>query len=240
MIGHARVALIGVLALILGACTDGKEFALPAQGVLVLGQTTPDEIIAGMGQPAQRATTTTAEASDTSPAADSVFTPAREAGRYERFAYFNGDKLAINAQGVYMELFQHAIRRTRSFSCTFWNGKLVQYASSSSFPADKTDFDDSKIASLVRGKSTGDDVLALFGKPTGGAIYPIISRPDGAALVYLFEEENIDERARRVKVLEIFVDQGGIVREFRSNIGTVPFDVSPGAPAAPIFVPTGR
>ena len=227
--------LVGVA--LLTACSTGADFALPTPGSFRLGKTTPAEVIGKLGEPTQRSTSTTPASATRAATEVSIFTPAPASGRYENFTYFGGDRMAINADGVVAELMRHGVRRTRMFSCTFFDGQLISYLGSSSFDADRTDFDDAKVDSLVRGKTTGDEVLKLFGKPSGGAIYPMLSRRDGAALTYFYEEDNVDS-GRHVKLLQIFVDESGIVRDYRSASTTLPNDYAPSAEMPiPIFVP---
>jgi hypothetical protein len=224
--------LLLAAALLLCACSAGKEFALPPSGSLTLGKTTPEQVIAMLGEPLQRSSSATAdEKSDMAAPPSQTFAPAREAGRYDRFSY------AYIKQGN-----PHLMDTgARLFACTFWNGKLVSYLGSSSFAAEATDFDDAKVDRLARGKTTAADVLAMFGKPTGGAVYPIISRPDGAALIYFYQLDDVSNNERRTKFLEVYFDGAGVVRDFRANSSTTPLPTAPAAPApVPIILPTGK
>src|SRR6185312_2358104 len=165
----ARCGFLAAFTLLLAACSTGADFTLPPPGAFQLGKTTPEEVISAIGKPTQRTTSDTPSSATVAAPEVSVFTHAPASGRYEHFTYFGGDRMRINADGLIAELTRHGLRRPRTFSCTYFDGKLVSYAGSSSFPADRTDFDETKIASLVRGKTTGDEVLKLFGKPSGGA-----------------------------------------------------------------------
>ena len=73
-------------------------------------------------------------------------------------------------------------------SMTFWtfNDLLVAQEFVSSFPQDATEFDDAKVASIVKGKTTRADVIALLGKPNGDAIYPVIKSKGETAMVYSY------------------------------------------------------
>jgi outer membrane protein assembly factor BamE (lipoprotein component of BamABCDE complex) len=215
------------VALFLGACTAGREFALPPSAGFTLGKTTPDQVVALLGEPLQRSSATTAtDQADSPEPPKTIFASAPEAGRFDRFIYAFIERSAFGNNGI---------QPIRSFVCTFWDGKLVSYVGSSSFAEDKTDFDDAKVTSLERGKTTGDEVLAMFGKPTGGAIYPIISRPDGAAMIYSYQVNDVSKHERRSKFLEVYIDNSGIVRDFRANSSSAPLPIAPAA--APITVP---
>jgi hypothetical protein len=206
----------------------------------VVGKTTPGEVIAKLGPPTQRTTSVTALPTARTATESGVFAAVQASGTYESFTYFAGDAMRVNADAIMADLLRHGLRRTRTFSCTFYEGKLVAYLGSSSFDPDRTDFDDAKVASLEREKTTGDEVLKLFGEPSGGAIYPVVSRHDGGVLSYFYQEDNIAS-GRHVKLLQVFVDDSGIVRDFRSVNSSLPSTYVPG-PAAPmpIFVPSGR
>jgi hypothetical protein len=54
----------------------------------------------------------------------------------------------------------------RAMSYTFHEGRLVGYDYSSSFAADRTNFDGAAAKRIRRGQSTRTDVLDLAGKPT--------------------------------------------------------------------------
>lgn len=66
------------------------------------------------------------------------------------------------------------------------NDTLVGQEFVSSFPQDATDFDESKAASIVKGRSTRAQVLATLGKPNGEAIYPLIKNKGDNAVVYSY------------------------------------------------------
>lgn len=236
----ARTAWLTALGFALVGCgSAGTQFALPAPGTFVLGKTTPGEVIATVGQPFQRNTSTT-ETPDVRralpPAA--IFTPVPTPGQFEHFSYIYID---TSQQAFLTRWTKHSVRPTRFLTCTFWNGRLAAYVGSSSFTQDSTDFTDAKIAQLKRGITTGDQVLALFGKPSGGAIYPIISRRDGVAMIYFNMVDDLGARERTMKFLEIYFDKAGIVRDFRSVSSSTPLIITAAAPTSvPIFIPAGR
>lgn len=67
-----------------------------------------------------------------------------------------------------------------------FNDVLVGQEFLSSFPQDATEFDESKIPAIVKGKTTRAEVVAALGKPNGEAIYPVIKKQDEKAVVYSY------------------------------------------------------
>lgn len=68
------------------------------------------------------------------------------------------------------------------------NDVLVGHVFTSSMREDLTDFDDSKIGQIVKGRSTRTDVTALLGRPGGHFIYPMIETQSGEAAVYQYSQ----------------------------------------------------
>jgi hypothetical protein len=66
------------------------------------------------------------------------------------------------------------------------NDLLVAEEFISSFPTDATDFDDSKVASIVKGKTTKAEVSALLGRPNGSGVYPFIKNKGDSAAMYSY------------------------------------------------------
>ena len=74
----------------------------------------------------------------------------------------------------------------RAMVFSTFNEVLVGQEFVSSFPQDATEFDDAKTSSIIKGKTTRSDVIALLGKPNGEAIYPLIKKKDETAMVYSY------------------------------------------------------
>src|SRR4051812_8325915 len=74
----------------------------------------------------------------------------------------------------------------RAMVFTTHNDQLVGEEFVSSFKPDATDFDDSKVSSIVKGKTTRAEVMALLGKPNGNAVYPMIKERGQKAVVYSY------------------------------------------------------
>jgi hypothetical protein len=162
------------LALLAGACsTTGRDFARPSPNALVLGVTTPADMLATYGEPAERS----------SEPGDVVMIDAFESLRPRppglRKAMVKGEIARLRYEFTHaamVSLGDGATARIRLLDVSFWNGKLIAYNFSSSFSQDTTDFDDKKVAALARGRTTASDVLNEFGTPGGQGIYPSVAR----------------------------------------------------------------
>ncbi len=235
---HALGLAFVLLALLTG-CTAGRDFKMPSDGALKLGETTPAEATAMLGPAVSRSSQTSDVLQPPSTQFEvirllmgqSVFVSARETGSYERLSY-----RFLDASGQQLIGRFAGVRPARTLRLLFWNGKLVEYVGISSFQADSTNFDETKVALIERDKSHEADVIALFGKPTGGSSYPMISSRKGHALIYEYVEEDMGEALRRTKFLAVYVDDQGIVREVRSSSTSNPLPPPPPS-AAPVVVP---
>ena len=95
----------------------------------------------------------------------------------------------------------------------FADGVLVGHMFASDFADESTDFDLTKVGSIVENKSTRQDVEALLGKPAGEAIYPFTSDQEGRVLWYFY----VGSTAR--KSAEFVLDKHDTVRFFSVNEG---------------------
>jgi len=66
----------------------------------------------------------------------------------------------------------------------FHDGVLVARNFSSSFPQDRTDWNESKVDDLIKGKTTRSEVLDMLGPPSGAYIWPAVSKTSGEAIGY--------------------------------------------------------
>ncbi len=149
----------------------------------MLGQSTPADAVASFGEPSDRRE----EAAD--PELPDTFEErqprppglrrAALKGEFERLLYsFSRARMVMRPD--------QATARIRQLDLAFWKGKLVAYQFSSSFLEDETDFDESKVASFARGRTTTTDVLNQLGRPGGQAIYPYVARQGTRAYFYQF------------------------------------------------------
>lgn len=154
-------SVLATLLALLSGCA-GTDFVRPAEGVLVVGKSTQADVTAKMGSPYQTGDLTKNE----------------KQLKVVQYAY-----ASTGGESAYPE-----VTPARVMAFTFYNDKLTSQEFISSFKQDSTDFDGSKVPSIVKGKSTTAEVVALFGKPTGEAIYPVIKGMDDRAYIYSYSQ----------------------------------------------------
>lgn len=152
---------MAVVVFVLSGCA-GSDFVRPETSSFVLGKTTQQEISQKMGKPYR---TGTMEKNGKTLQSSS-------------YAYAN----------VGGEAQHSGVTAARSQGFYFLNGTLVGTEFSSSFKTDGTDFDESKVAQIQKGKSTKADVIRIFGQPGGEYIAPLIANQTDRALVYLYSQ----------------------------------------------------
>ena len=188
--------IFAVLMTLLAACetpTIGTSFSRPPPDFVRLGETTRAQIVAEYGKPAE-----------------------------ERQVRADGHLLSIIS--YYHGNREEAPRipgsvcvRTLQFAVSA--DIVVAEAFSSNCEADHTDFDDSRVASIVKGTSRCDTVIAALGRPTSRSIYPANANKDELSIGYSFEAmgpgpsfaPTVSYRYR--KQLEVICSQDGIVRD---------------------------
>ena len=95
------------------------------------------------------------------------------------------------------------------------NDLLVAEEFVSSFPNDATEFDETKIPGIVKGKSTKSEVLAGLGKPNGAGVYPFIKTKGETAVIYSYAHAkgNAFNMKFYSKTLIVSFDANGIVSD---------------------------
>jgi len=159
---HQRTFLaVLALATTLAGCA-GTDFVRPAEGSLVVGKSTTADVTAKLGAPYQTGELTKNE----------------KQLKVYRYAY-----ASTGGEAAY-----EGVTPARALALTFYEDKLSSQEFISSFKQDSSDFDSSKVAKIVKNKSTKAEVIALLGKPTGEAIYPVIKGMTDKALVYSYSQ----------------------------------------------------
>ncbi|MBS0342651.1 MAG: outer membrane protein assembly factor BamE [Proteobacteria bacterium] len=158
---HSLLALVVIATAGLTGCA-GTNFVRPAEGELVVGKSARAEVTKKMGDPWQ-----TGELMKND-----------QTLKLAKYAY-----AATGGESAYP-----GVIPARGLTFAFFNDKLVSQEFVSSFKEDSTDFDGKKLASIVKGKSTKQDVVALLGKPTGEAIYPVIKGAKDYAYTYNYTQ----------------------------------------------------
>jgi hypothetical protein len=159
MLKHVGTALFLSAALALAGCA-GTNFVRPDAADLSVGHSTYAQVIAKMGEP-------------------------RSTGE----ALVNGEKVK-SATYVYAstggEPLEAGVIPARALGYYFFQDQLVGQEFLSSFKSDNSNFDDTKVPGIEKGKTTRAEVIALLGKPTGTYIKPMVKETSGEAFGYTY------------------------------------------------------
>jgi outer membrane protein assembly factor BamE (lipoprotein component of BamABCDE complex) len=182
----AWVSLVAAAVLALAGCA-GTNFIRPEPSSFVLGKTAQQDILQRMGQPYQ--TGTMEKNGKILQVASYAFAHAGREALYEGVT-------PGRAQGFY-----------------FLDGILVGAEFSSSFKSDGTDFDETKLAQLEKGKSTQADVIRLFGPAGGNYIAPLTTDSADGALVYVYSQTKGSAFSLHFyhKTLIVSYDKSGVI-----------------------------
>jgi len=103
----------------------------------------------------------------------------------------------------------------RSIDFAFLDQVLVSYQFVSSFKADHTDFDENKVATIKKGVTTRDEVVALLGPPTGMQIYPMVAGKDDTGLGWSYAQVRGSAFSLKVyqKTVVVSVNPAGVVTD---------------------------
>jgi hypothetical protein len=146
-------------AALLAGCA-GTDFKRPEANALTVGKSTLAQVTQVMGQPPQT-------------------------GELLR----NGEKLKSSryayAEGATTGKYPGVVP-ARAMVFLTHNDLLVAEEFVSSFQNDATEFDESKVASIVKGKSTRAEVIAMLGKPNGSGVFPFIKTKGETAVIYSY------------------------------------------------------
>jgi hypothetical protein len=210
-------------AFLAAACTStGRNFDRGSTA-LVLGQTTLAEATAAFGEPTERwtesANVETITVFDELKPRPASLKRAAVPGDFEqlRYAYTHATMIVLS---------DRTIGRLRMLKLSFWNDKLVHYHFLSSFPEDATNFDEKRVTSLTRGRTTRTDVLNHFGPPGGEGIYPHVARRGTRQYVYEYVIVGPKRGQRTLKHLELLfnaadrLEEVYLVTEERSGEGS--------------------
>lgn len=159
MLSVARPGLIAIIFSLLAGCA-GRDFVRPGSDIFKLGRTTYSQVIQQMGEPRQTGETLKNEK--------------RVKTVTYIYASTGGDPL------------EEGVIPARGLSYYFHNDVLVGQEFLSSFKSDNSNFDDSKISAISKGKTTRSQVIQLLGKPTATFVYPMIKQTSWDALGYTY------------------------------------------------------
>ena len=155
----SRIASAVIVILFLASCA-GTNFVKPQPESLSLKRTTYQEIIDQFGKPYREGTKLTNESMI----------------KTITYAYSS-----VGGTALYK-----GVTPARAIAFHFLDDLLVGYEFTSSFKKDNSDFDDSKIALIKKGKTTHDQVVSLLGEPEGIYVYPLIEDRENKAMVYMY------------------------------------------------------
>jgi hypothetical protein len=184
-------AMVALAFLAVGCA--GTDFVSPDPSSFTLGATTQQEVSKRMGKP-YRTGTVEKNGKTLQSAA---------------YAYAN-----VGGEALYS-----GVTTARSQGFYFLDGTLVGTEFSSSFKADGTDFDSTKVSQIVKGKSTKADVVRVFGPAGGDYMYPLTTNASDRALVYMYSQTKGSAFNLRVyvKTLVVSYNASGVVTDVQYN-----------------------
>jgi outer membrane protein assembly factor BamE (lipoprotein component of BamABCDE complex) len=157
---NTKVLLALVAIVLLSGCA-GTNFKRPDAEALAVGKSTSADIARVMGVP---------------PFQQGELLKNNEKIKTTRYAYAEGA-----GTGRYP-----GVVPARAMVFSTFNDLLVGQEFVSSFPEDATEFDESKISTITKGRSTRTEVLSLLGKPNGEAAYPLIKNKAERGVIYSY------------------------------------------------------
>jgi SmpA / OmlA family len=180
-----HLPILAGVVLLVGACAAEKELKRPEPGTLQLGKTTEAEIRSRFGEPR------------------GVATRLIHDWPVKTYSYSHADS-PVDVQTV----------PVRVVVFMFSNDVLVGYHYLSSFTADATDFDETRVSRIQRGRTTAKQVVELMGTPGGEYIHPLARVQSGRAYVYGYSRtENVPggKVTTKTKTLVVNFDPNGVV-----------------------------
>lgn len=189
MLSVIKAGFTVIIVSLLAGCA-GKDFVRPSSETFKLGQTSYTQVVQQMGEP-------------------------RKIGDV-----LKNEKNVKTATYVYAatggEPLEEGVIPARALSYYFNNDLLVGQEFLSSFKSDNSNFDESKISAISKGKTTREEVIQLLGKPTATFVYPMIKQTSGEALGYTYNTTRggaFSGFKFFTKALRIAFDEKGVVAD---------------------------
>lgn len=161
MVRPLKYGFVIAVLLALTGCA-GKNFVRPIDDSMRLGKTTYSDVIQQMGEP-------------------------RRTGDV-----LKNDKSVKTATYAYAttggEPLEAGVIPARAQSYYFHNEILVGREFISSFKSDNSNFDETKVDSVIKGKTTRAEVIQLLGRPSAAFIQPMVKETFGEALGYTYQK----------------------------------------------------
>ncbi|MFA4846342.1 MAG: hypothetical protein WC654_07360 [Patescibacteria group bacterium] len=147
------------ILIVLSGCA-GKDFVRPTQEAFKLGKTTYSQVVQQLGE------------------------PRREGTLLKNDKNLKSITYAYAAVGG--EPLEEGVIPARAMSYYFFEETLVGQEFVSSFKSDNSNFDDTKIPAIVKGKTTRSEIIQLIGRPSGSYVPPMVKATTGEALGYTY------------------------------------------------------
>lgn len=184
-----KIVIISVVFSLLTGCA-GRDFVRPGSETFKLGQTRHDEIVQKMG------------------------TPVKTGDVLKNEKNVKAITYVYAATGG--EPAEEGVIPARALSYYFHSDILVGQEFLSSFKSDSSNFDDTKIAAISKGKTTRAEINQLFGQPTSSFIFPMIDQTTADAVGYSYNTTRggaFSGFKFFTKTLRVTFDEKGIVSD---------------------------
>ena len=180
--------MIAMVVLALSGCA-GTDFVRPDTAFLRNGQTTYAEVLARMGAPRREGSAIKNE----------------KTVKTISYAY-----ASVGGKPLH-----DGVTAARAIGFYFYNDTLVGHEFISSWAEDNSDFDESRVQHIAKGRTTRAELTQLLGRPAGYYIHPLIKATTGEASVYVFVETSGSVFNLKVfrKSLVVTFDAAGVATE---------------------------
>lgn len=201
-------ALMPAAALDAGRNPNG-DFVRPSSDKLKLGQSTYGQVVELLGNPSKSRT-------EANPDGTKL--------KIITYSYVPAKGGETSGSGVLAErelsyFFLIPIGGDGGFTSSYTSNryKLVGQQLSSSFKSDNTNFDETKIAGIVKGQSTQAEVIQLFGEPSASFIAPMVKDASGEveAIEYRYQAATSSDSKAFSKVLRVAFDDRGLASDIK-------------------------
>jgi hypothetical protein len=181
---------VSVVALIVLSGCAGKDFVRPAPDAFRLGETRSAQVVARLGEP-------------------------RKTGDV-----LTDDKSVKSITYVYAssgsEPAEEGVIPARGLTYYFYDDRMVGQEFISSFKADSSNFDETKLETLKKGKTTRAAVIQALGSPTASFIPPMVKSTSGEAIGYTYTATRgglFSGFRVQVKSLRVSFDESDVVSD---------------------------
>jgi hypothetical protein len=178
--------LVSSVLLLVGCA--GTNFVRPDPDTFTLGRTTYAQVVQKMGEPRN------------------VGSGLKNGKQVKTITYAFASVTGQPAEA--------GVHPARALGYFFYHDTLVGQEFISSYMSDSSNFDETKVEQIKKGRSTRADVIALMGKPTATFIAPVVKETSGEAYGYTYQTlrgNAFTGFKHYLKVLRISFDDKGVV-----------------------------